>query len=192
MERKALLLGGSLIVLVLVAAVITIITKPDIYRGGVIDPPMVAAPLALTDSNGAPFKLESQRGKLVLIFFGYTNCPDACPLTLAKLKQALLELSDQAADVQVLLITTDPVRDGPEQLKQYVTKFNPTFLGLTGTQAELEKVWHDYGVIVMDGGETHSERVYVVDRAGNIHVTFSSDLEYQDIAHDLKLLLAGE
>jgi protein SCO1/2 len=192
MERRALLIGGSLIVLVLLAALVAYITKPESYRGATIDPPMPAAPITLTDSNGQPFQLESQRGKVVLLFFGYTNCPDVCPLTLAKLKQALAELGEQAQEAQVILVTTDPVRDTPEQLQKYVTTFNPNFLGLTGTPTELEKVWSDYGVLVMDGGETHSSRVYVIDRQGAIRLTIPAELEYQDIAHDLKLIMAGD
>jgi protein SCO1/2 len=136
--------------------------------------------------------LESQRGKVAVVFFGYTHCPDVCPLTLAKLKQALQELGDSSGDVQVLLVTTDPARDTPEQLQEYVSTFNPAFLGLTGAPEQLEKVWADYGVMVMDGGETHSSRVYVIDRAGNLRLTFSADLQPQDIAHDLALILAEE
>jgi len=190
MERKALLIGGGLIVVVLFAALIAYFIRPESYRGAVIDPPAVAAPINLTDSNGNPFQLESQRGKVTLLFFGYTNCPDECPLTLAKIKQALPELGDQSKDVQVLLVTTDPVRDTPAALQKYVTTFNPTFLGLTGTSAQLETVWKGYGVVVMDGGETHSSLIYVLDRAGRLRLTISTEMEYQDIAHDLKLLLA--
>ncbi len=190
MERRALMLGGTLTVLVIIAALIAYFTKSESFRGVVITPPVAAAPIVLTDSNGNPFQLDSQQGKIALVFFGFTNCPDECPLTMAKLKQALQDIGAQAKDVQVLMITTDPARDNADALKKYVTTFNPTFLGLTGTPDQLQTVWNAYGVVVLDGGETHSALVYVIDRQGKLRLTFSSDMEYQDVAHDLRKLLA--
>ena len=162
--------------------------KPS-FNGGVIDPPWPAPEIKLPDHNGNTFQLSALRGKIVLIFFGYTNCPDECPATMAHLKLALDAVGDNAKDVQVVMITTDPVRDTPQALKDFLAHFSPTFLGIPGTQEQLEKVWKDYGVTVLDGGETHSSFTYVVDRHGDIRETFNPDTTSDEMASDLKILL---
>ena len=162
--------------------------KPS-FNGGVIDPPLKAPEIQMVDHNGDQFKLSDYQGKLVLIFFGYTNCPDECPATMAHLKLALDALGDNAKDVQVVMITTDPVRDTPQALKDFLTHFSPTFLGIPGTQEQLEKTWKAYGVTVLDGGETHSSFTYVVDRHGDIRETFNPDTTSDEMASDLKILL---
>ena len=189
-STKSKIVGGIALV-VLFGLSLFYLLKPSSYLGMELNPATEAAPISLTDSNGNLFQLANQRGKIVLVFFGYTNCPDECPITLAKLKQALQELGDsQAENIEVVLVTTDPVRDSVERLHEYVTKFNPAFLGVTGTVDELQPVWDSYGVVVEDGGETHSELVYVIDATGKLRLTFSSDLQSQDIAHDLQALLS--
>ncbi len=159
------------------------------FNGGVINPPWPAPDIQLTDHNGNQFKLTDFRGKLVLIFFGYTNCPNECPATMAHLKLALEALGDGAKDIQVVMVTTDPVRDTPQALKDFLAHFNPTFLGIPGTQDQLEKVWKAYGVTVLDGGETHSSFTYVVDKQGNIRETFNPDTTSDEMAADLQILL---
>lgn len=189
-STKSKIVGGIALV-VLFGLSLFYLLKPSSYLGMELNPAAAAAPISLTDSNGNLFQLANQRGKIVLVFFGYTNCPDECPITMAKLKQALQELGDsQAENIEVVLVTTDPVRDSVERLHEYVTKFNPAFLGVTGTVDELQPVWDSYGVVVEDGGETHSELVYVIDATGKLRLTFSSDLQSQDIAHDLQALLS--
>jgi protein SCO1/2 len=182
-----LLWVGLLTVLVAVI-VLMLFTQKQSFHGAVIDPPMPAAEIKLTDQNGRPFVLSDQR-KIVLVFFGYTNCPDECPLTMAHLKQALELLGDRAGDVQVAMVATDPARDTAQVLKAWMAKFNPAFLGLLGTPDELAKTYSAYGVMVADGGETHSTFVYVIDRTGNLRLTFLSDSPPQDIAADLNILL---
>ena len=162
--------------------------KPS-FNGGVIDPPLKAPDIQMADHNGNEFKLSAYRGKLVLIFFGYTNCPDECPATMAHLKLALEALGDTAQNVQVVMITTDPVRDSPQALKDFLGHFSPTFLGIPGTQEQLEKVWKAYGVTVLDGGETHSSFTYVIDKQGDIRETFNTDTTSDEMAADLKILL---
>ena len=162
--------------------------KPD-FHGGVIDPPLAAPEINLTDQNGNAFQLSKLQGKVVLIFFGYTNCPDECPATMAHLKLAQDAVGDDAKNVQVVMVTTDPVRDTPQALKDFLDHFSPTFLGIPGTQEQLMKVWKDYGVTVLDGGETHSTFVFVVDRKGDIRETFNSDNTPDEMASDLKALL---
>jgi protein SCO1 len=192
MQRKLIFVGvGILVLLAVLTAAITLTSKPS-FRGAVITPPWPAPEIKLTDHNGQPFTLSEQRGKVVLIYFGYVNCPDECPLTMAHLKLARESLGDRAKDVQVIMVSTDPARDTPHALKDFMGHFDPSFLGLTGTPAELEKAWKDYGVTVEQGGETHSLYLYVIDPAGNIRETFLPDSEPNDIAKDVSWLLKGK
>ena len=189
MNRRLLLLGGGAIVLLIAVAGILFLTNRPSLKGAVISPAWQAPEIQLTDHNGQPFSLSKQRGKVVLLYFGYVNCPDECPLTMAHIKVALESLGDRATNVQVAMVSTDPVRDTPQALKDFMAHFNPTFLGLTGTPAELSKTWQDYGVTVLDGGETHSLFLYVIDPAGDVRETFLPDTEPNDIAADVALLL---
>ncbi len=160
------------------------------FHGTRIEPSQPAAEIDLPDHNGNIVRLSEMRGKLVLIFFGFTNCVDECPLTMAHLKLALEMLEDKAQDVQVLLVSTDPVRDTPQALQDFLGKFNPAFLGIPGTVDELTEVWSNYGIEVMDGGETHSSFTYVVDKGGNLRLKIDSESLPEDIASDLRILLA--
>lgn len=138
------------------------------------------------------------RGKAVLLFFGYTSCPDVCPTTLAELKQALNELDEEIArQVQVVFVTVDPERDTPERVQEYVNHFNPDFIGLSGSESELVQVWHQYGVFreIVDGTSAagyivnHTARVTLIDQDGNMRISFAFETPVEDIVHDLKLLL---
>src|SRR5512141_109394 len=152
MQRKTLLVGmGILVVLVAIIAIFLFTNKPS-FKGAVINPPWPAAEIKLTDHNGQPFTMSAQRHKVVLLYFGYVNCPDECPLTMAHLKLAREKLGDRARDVQVIMVSTDPARDTPQALKTFMEHFDPSFLGLTGTTSELQKTWADYGVAVENGG----------------------------------------
>ena len=192
MNRRLVIVGaGILVLLAAIAAVVSMTTKPA-FHGALISPSWPAPEIQLTDHNGQAFTMSSQRGKVVLLFFGYTNCPDECPLTMAHIKLALESLGDRAKNVQVAMVSTDPVRDTPQALKDFMTHFDPLFLGVTGTPAELQKAWRDYGVAVEDGGETHSTYLYVIDPAGNVRETFLPDAEPNEIAADIALLLRGK
>ncbi|MDP1817993.1 MAG: SCO family protein [Leadbetterella sp.] len=159
-------------------------------KGAVISPTVAAADINLTDHNGQPFQLNSFSGKVALVFFGFSNCVDECPATLALIRQALETVGENSKDVAVVMVSTDPVRDTPQSMKEFMERFNPDFLGLLGTPDELAKTWQDYGVTVEDGGETHSPFTYVVDKKGNLRETFLPDTSSDDIAADLKVLLA--
>ena len=192
MQRKTFLVGvGIFVGLLALTAFVYLTSKPN-FRGAVITPPWSPPDINLTDHNGKPFRSSEQRGKVVLLYFGYVNCPDECPLTMAHLKLALERLGDRASDVQVVMVSTDPVRDTPQALKDFMGHFSPSFLGLTGTTAELQKAWKDYGVTVEEGGETHSTYLYVIDPAGRVRETFLPDTEPNDIAGDVSLLLRGK
>ena len=191
MNRRLIFVGIGILTLLILVGIFEIVRKPS-FKGSLITPPWPAPEIQLTDYNGQPFTLNSQRGKVVLLYFGYVNCPDECPLTMAHVKLARESLGDQTRKVQVIMVSTDPARDTPQALKDFMMHFDPSFLGLTGTIDELQKAWKDYGVTVADGGETHSTYLYVIDPAGNVRETFLPDSEPQDIAHDLKLLVKGK
>jgi protein SCO1 len=192
MNRRLIFLGISIIGLLLLAAVVVQLNRPPSFKGAQIDPPWPAPDIQLTDHNGQSFTLSNQRGKVVLLYFGYVNCPDECPLTIAHLKLARESLGEQANKVQVIMVSTDPVRDTPQALKDFMSHFDPSFLGLTGTLDQLQKAWKDYGVTVEEGGETHSTYLYVIDPSGKVRETFLPDSEPKDISADVELLLKGK
>lgn len=108
---------------------------------------------------------------------------------MAHLKQAVDQLGNRSKDMQVVMISTDPTRDTRQAMKEFLDKFNPAFIGLTGTPDELAKTWKDYGVTVENGGETHSYFIYVIDQSGNLRETFFPDSLPADEAADVSLLL---
>lgn len=199
MDRKILLVG--LISFLLIGAVgisVFLFSKPASFRGTTYAEPYPVAPeFELTRANGNTFRLSEQHGKIVMLFFGYTSCPDVCPTTMAELNQALGKLGDQADQVQVVFVTVDPQRDTPERAQEYVDHFNPNFIGLSGSESELTKVWNNYGVFreVVEGTSAagylvdHTARVTLIDQQGNLRVSFPFDTPVEDIVHDLKLLL---
>jgi protein SCO1/2 len=191
MNQKYLRVGIALLAIVIVIALtLSFFAKPK-FHGAMIDPPYAAPDFTLTDQRGADFRLSDRRGSITLLFFGFTNCTDECPLTLANFRLAAEALGADADKLRFVMITTDPVRDTPEVLAAFVAQFNPAFLGLTGSSAALEQVYKDYGVVVMDGGTTHSTRIYVIDQAGNLRATYSSDMNPADLIADLRLFLKG-
>lgn len=193
MEKKFLWVALALLAIVLIAAGITkyFDQQEAAFNGSVISPAIEAPEITLTGSTGDAVRLSDYRGKVVLVFFGYTSCPDECPATLAILRQVRADLGTEGAEVQVLLVTTDPAQDTPEQLANYLSAFDPTFIGLTGSGSDLEAVYGDYGVTVMEGGETHSTRVYVIDRDGKLGLTLPYGMTPAEILHDLRLLLGS-
>jgi protein SCO1/2 len=167
------------------------------YQGSLIDPPVPATDFTLTDQNGGSFKLSEQRGRAVLIFFGYTNCPDVCPVTLSNFMRIKEALGDQAQRVRFVFITVDPERDTRERLQQHLSNYDPEFIGLTGTRGELEKVWQSYGVYQArhDEGSAagyvvdHTSRTYLIDPHGNWLLTYPFEMDRQAIVDDLDYLL---
>ena len=199
MDKKKLIIGGLIALVVLAIAGAETLLQAYQFRGSVIDPPVPASDFTLQDQNGQAFQLGDQRGKIVLIFFGYTNCPDICPLTLAQFKQARAQLGQQADRVRFVFITVDPERDTEEKIKTYLGAIDPAIVGLGGSQAELEQVWRAYGVYRQkQPGQSqndyadlleHSSRVYLVDTQGNLRVTYPSGLVSDDVVQDVKYLL---
>lgn len=167
------------------------------YQGVLIDPPAVAPDFTLTDQHGQTFRLSEQRGKAVLIFFGYTNCPDVCPVTLSEYKKIKAGLGNRAQDVVFVFITVDPERDTPERMALYLGSFDPDFIGLTGELQELETVWKNYGVYRQrqDVGSAagylmdHSSRLYTIDSRGQWRINYPFGFEASRIVQDLLHLL---
>jgi protein SCO1/2 len=190
MEKRFIwIASASLAVIALAVVAVILVSRPaEGLHGTVINPPTAAPGFTLTSQSGATVSLEDFRGKYVLLFFGYTNCPDVCPTTTAILKRVRAQLETDAERVQVILVTTDPKRDTPERLAFFVSKFDPAFLGLTGSQADLAKSWKDYGVTVMGNGETHSSRTYLIDPQGRMRAVYPSNLAAELIAADLRRL----
>ncbi len=154
--------------------------------------------LELTDQNGVHRSLKDFRGKVVIVFFGYTHCPDVCPTTLLDVARAYKLMGpQQAAQVQTLFVTVDPERDTPEVLKAYVPYFNPSFLGLYGTPAEVAAAAREFKVSYRrhkEPGATgylvdHTAGSFVLDRRGRLRLYVPYGQSPADIAHDLKLLL---
>jgi protein SCO1/2 len=199
MDRKILLVGLIAFLLIgAVAAGIFLFSEPDTFRGTTYAEPYPVAPdFQLIRAGHDTFQLSETRGNVVALFFGYTSCPDVCPITLGELNRALEKLGDQARQVQVLFVTVDPARDTPESVQEYVNHFNPDFIGLSGSEAALAQVWHSYGVMrevaestsAMGYLVSHSARVTLIDPQGNLRVSLPFETPVEDIVHDLELLL---
>jgi len=165
------------------------------FHATAYEPPAAAAPFTLIDHTGAPLSLEQLRGAPVLLFFGYTHCPDVCPLTLTRLRNALQEAGRAADDARVLLVTVDPARDTPDALAAYVRNFGPAFTGLTGTEEEIRAVLSDYGVHAEaehdePGLLGHTSAIFGIDREGMIRVLLRPEAPAEELAADVATLLA--
>lgn len=184
-------------VLAVVLAAGFIFRRPYAFHGTVINPPLPVTDFSLQTANGESFRLSDQQGKLVLLFFGYTSCPDVCPTTLATFKQARERLGNDAQKVRFVMITADPDRDTPEKVAAYVAQFNSEFIGLSGSLADLESIWKELGVFVekQDSGSaagylvSHTSSVYVIDQNGDVLMMLPYGTSAIDMADDLAQLL---
>lgn len=158
----------------------------------------------LTDHSGKPRTMADFQGKVTLVFFGFANCPDVCPTTLARMGGAVNQLGTDGENVQGLFITLDPRRDTAEVVKQYMSGFHPSFLGLRGDEQSLEKLTKNYHVHMKSHAKTdehgehveenymveHSGAVFVLDQAGKLRLIFvGADWTSDQMVHDLKRLL---
>ena len=189
---------GIIVVFVIILAVVAnlLFAGQSGFRGTAYNEPYPLAPyFELTDSNGDLFRLSDQRGKIVLLFFGYTSCPDVCPTTLAELNLALKEIGDKASAVQVVLVSVDPDRDTPQRVQEYVSRFNPSFIGLSGTTTELQNIWTDYDIfreiVQSDSGiiVNHTARTILIDNDVKMRLSYGFGTPVDDIVHDLELIL---
>lgn len=170
--------------------------RPHTFHGTVIQSPEPSHDFTLTSANG-DVSLSDFRGKVVLIYFGYTFCPDVCPGTLGNVAQALRDMGTKAEDVQLIMVSLDPERDTPEKLAEYMGHFHPSFIGITGTKEELDKVASLYGIYYQknEGSNAtgylidHTATLLVLDREGYLKLVFPYGVTAQDIADDLKYML---
>ena len=168
-------------------------------KAGTFDPPRAAPDFTLRGSDGTDLSLGRYRGKVVILFFGYTHCPAVCPTTLGTLASAYKALGDEAKDLQVVYVTVDPERDDAKRLKEYLGAFDKTFVGGTGTEAQLSAVRKAYGISAQKIAEEkggykygHSSFVYLIDRDGKLRALMPYGHQPEDYVHDLAILLAAK
>jgi protein SCO1/2 len=170
----------------------------ETYRGGLVSPPLPKPRFVLTDTSGAPFDVWNRtQGSIALLFFGYTHCPDQCPMHMANLGAALKRLPpDVASQVKLVFVTTDPAQDKPAELRRWLDNFDKRFVGLTGTPAALDAAQKAAGVALAQKSDprngnysvTHANFVvaYTKDNLG--HIIYPGGVSEDDWIHDLPLL----
>ncbi|HEV2148574.1 MAG TPA: SCO family protein [Longimicrobiaceae bacterium] len=203
-DRRALALFLLVGALGLGGAGFLLAKRPPTFHGTTYTEVTPAPPFALTDHTGRRVTLDDYRGKVVLLFYGFTHCPDVCPTTLAKLARVAEGLGRRADDVQILLVTVDPERDTPAALGEYVRRFGPRAAGLTGDSAALAEAYRGYGVYTLEGGPhaaghgsasgghrsmTHSSVVYGIDRRGRLVVVIPPEADDRAVRDDVRALL---
>ena len=167
----------------------------DALKAGVFNPAREAPDFSVRGSDGAALTLSRYRGKVVVLGFGYTSCPNVCPVTLAVLAQAHRKLGALGAQVQVIYLTVDPERDSADRLKQYLASFDPTFVGGTGTPQQMAAVRKSYGVTAeklgtgSDYAVAHSSFVYLITREGKLRALMPFGHKADDYVHDISQLL---
>lgn len=170
--------------------------RPHTFHGIYLQSPQPLADFTLATSAGQPMRLSDLRGRYVILYVGYTYCPDVCPLTLADLATTMQLLGDQARQVQVLFITVDPERDTAAQLASYLAHFDPNFLGMTGSKTAIDAAVTQLGIFYEDDPANsvaklidHTSNVIVVDRQGRVRLLFPPGSTASDMAADLAYLL---
>lgn len=198
MKLKNLLPFLILVAVLLLAAATLYALRPYTFHGTVLQSTEPAHDFTLNIAGGKSVNLSDYRGKLVLIYFGYTYCPDICPATLGAVTAALSQLGDQADEVQVIMVSVDPQRDTPEKLAKYVGHFHPSFIGGTNTPDEIAKIASLYGIFYQVSTETtsngeylidHTATLLVIDREGRLKLVFPFGVTADEIAADLKYML---
>jgi protein SCO1/2 len=171
----------------------------ETYRGGLVSPPLPKPKFTLTDTTGTPFDFASKtRGYTTLLFFGYTHCPDMCPLQMSTIAQAFRKIPPASADqFKVVFVTTDPARDSPQVLRSWLDHFDKRFIGLTGTEAAIEAAQIAANIepakksaVRPDGAYEvgHAAFVFAYTRDNLAHVIYPVGVSQEDWAHDLPYL----
>ena len=198
-RRALLLVSATLLLLGAGAAAWQVVeARPVRFHGTAPDDALAAADFALTDHRGQPVTLESYRGHPVLLFFGYTRCPDVCPLTLARLARATEGMGEGPNGLRIVMVTVDPEHDTPERLAEYAARFGPHVQGLTGSPEALERVRTAYGVHVAPAGHAghgggqgalgHTPVVFGIDRAGRLRVLTDAEVSEEQLRDDARAL----
>lgn len=170
------------------------------FGGTKLEPPLPLPDFELTATDGEPFHLSDVEGDFALIYFGYTFCPDVCPLTLADVKKALLDLEGRE-QVKVIFISVDPERDTPDVLQRYMNAFDPTFIGLTDDFDKTQEMMKAYGAFaekeqVSDSAAgyllSHTARLYLINPKRELILTYPFGFEPEDLRNDLVYLFRQE
>ncbi len=188
-----------IILLLLLALALTSCAAPHQFAGTPLSAPHPAPAQALQSADG-PVSLLGFKGQYVFVYFGYTYCPDICPVTLMTLKHVREELADQGDRVQVIMVSVDPERDTPESLATYVGYFDDSFIGMTGEKAEIDALGEPFGVYYEkgEGSEAtgylinHSALVYLLDPDGNARVAYPHSVTTEEILTDLQYFFRTE
>ena len=168
------------------------------FRGSVLETPMAVPDFTLVDQDGQPFRLSDQQGKVLLLFFGYTSCPDVCPTTLATWRKVHEALGADADQVRFVFVTVDPERDTAERLGLHVQAFNPDFVGLTGSPEALDAVYQVFDVYYEKDTSSgsalgylisHTATTFVLDKEGTWRLRETYGTEVNDLVHDIRQLL---
>jgi protein SCO1/2 len=172
------------------------------YKGAQLDPPAPIPDFELMADDGQPFRLSDSNSDITLVYFGYTFCPDVCPLTMVDVRQALAQLDPAERErVQVIFISADPERDTPEVLDRYLSAFDPTFIGLTDDFEKIQTVMKPFGAFaekeeVENSAAgylvSHTARLYLLNTNHEILLTYPFGFEPEDLASDLTYLLKEE
>lgn len=190
--------GVALLVLAAAAAAVALLRRPYQFSALLEDPPRPAPDLSLTDQSGQPFTLSQLRGQWVLLTFGYTTCPDVCPVTLAHLRQTREMLGDAGQEWRVVFASVDPARDTPAVLAGYLPHFGPDLIGLTGSNSEVANAAAAYGVqyekrdleTAVGYLVNHTAFTYVIDPNFQLVLTIPFGARAEEIARDLTELMA--
>jgi protein SCO1 len=170
-------------------------------HGTPIEPPKALSNFTLTSQDGKPLRLSDLHGKYVLLFFGYTHCPDVCPTTLSDFLQVKRKIGVASSEVRFVFVSVDGERDTPPVLARFVKNFDASFIGLQGDDATLGKIGPEYGLYykkekVADTSQpyavTHSSSTYLIDRAGRMRMIYGFGIAPQVIATDIGTLLASD
>lgn len=165
-----------------------------------LNPPRPLSDFALTDQSGAPLRLSDLNNKYVLLFFGYTSCPDVCPTTMADFVRVKRELSTLSSQVRFVFVSVDGQRDTPPVLARFVKNFDPAFIGLQGDDATLNRIGGEYGLYYSinkgDAGApytvTHTSSIYLIDRTRKLRLIYGLGAPPTEIANDIADLLSQE
>lgn len=193
--KKSLLL--AVLAILAVSACSSGPADPSRFKGTLMPTAIPAPDFALVDAAGQEVQLSDYLGKIVLLYFGYSFCPDVCPTTLSDLKLVQNQLDESGEKIQVIMVTVDPERDTPEKLAEYVAHFHPTFVGLSGTKEAIDAAAEGYGVYYEKHEGTpatgylidHTARVFVIEPDGNHRLSFGFGTTVKDMVADLRLLI---
>ncbi|MEQ8673834.1 MAG: SCO family protein [Aggregatilineales bacterium] len=197
-----LMAGGALIVTVAFMLdrygenSISVTSSP--YRGTVYDPPLELTNFTLPASTGMNVSLSDLQGQWVLMFFGYTHCPDFCPMTLTEYRQVMEILEGDSAQLQVVFISVDGERDTPDILSDYMARFDPEFIGLSGDDATLTRLQSEFGLYYQRQEDTvrqgnylvdHSTHSYLIDPQGRLRIAYAYDTDRHILAESIREMI---